>query len=341
MKQILLVLSIVLLITGCGKQAKPVHPLSYDKSKDVKPMLNGKLHGVSKFYLGNGTLVSTLEYKNGKRNGEYKRYDRYSNLWYIGIYKDDKLYGIEKSYDYRKKKLLSYDTIMYKNDKKNGLSKHYNSSDQLLSVKNYINNELDGEATFYHANGKLRGKENYKNGAPQGTTTFYYDNEKVEFIYKYDSNGEQHGIQKRWYADGDLLSQVTYRHGVKHGPYIEHSYAFNEHVVYKGNFVDDVEKPIVTASQKKDDEKRQQRKKVKSSYVSLNCSFGSSTSRSQSIAKGKGEGSALGYMMKNANARPDSSSEARNYCTTTANIQGMNCDDANTYLSACIRKFGY
>jgi len=180
------------------------------------------------------------------------------------------------------------------------------------------------------------------NGAVQGTTTFYYDNEQVEWIEKHDSDGKRHGVQNYWYKDSDFKSMKTYKHGVLHGAYIEHVYALNEHVIYKGKFIDGVEHPIKTPSQIKSENKYKQAKQVsKNHYVSLICAYGSSTSRSRAIAQGKGEGSALGYMMKNSNSRPSSSSEARNYCTQTANIQGMNCDDANTYLSACMSKLRY
>lgn len=345
--KIILLLTAAFLIVGCGKQVRPKNPFYHDKSQDVKPLVNGKISGLVRYYRYNGTLMETREYLNGKKHGENRTYDRDGNLWYFGNYKDNELHGIEKRYAIENKKVFLYKTTTYKNGKKHGVAKEYRTNGKPRTVESYINGKLDGKATYYHTNGKIMGKEMYKNGNLEGTSTFYHSNGKVHYINKYDQNGKLHGVKKHWYDDGSFQSSVTYKHGIKHGPYLEHVYAFNEKTIYKGKYINGEEHPIVTHSQKRDNDKLQKSKtKAKSYSVSLKCSYGGSKSMSQAqrdnaIAQGKGEGAALGYMMSHQNSRPASANDARNYCTNQANTHGMNCDEANTYLSACIRKFGY
>ncbi len=63
--------------------------------------------------------------------------------------------------------IISKDSLM------NGEIKYYNSKNQIVAIKSFINNIENGYAVNYYTNGKLRDSSNYLNGKKNGSTYHY------------------------------------------------------------------------------------------------------------------------------------------------------------------------
>ena len=117
-----------------------------------------------------------------------------------------------------------------------GLTKR---KDKLYYAK-YSRSEIpfSGKKTHYYPNGKLSFRGSYKDGKPDGIHEFYQSTGGVQKIsYKYGEissieyyykngrlsgiipykHGLRDGISKGYKDDGLLVSQVTYKNGLRHG----------------------------------------------------------------------------------------------------------------------------
>ena len=133
------------------------------------------------------------------------------------------------------------DTIMYKNEKFNGVlfELDTNKRDTILSqeIKNGL---LDGISKKWFANNQLMEYREYKMGRKNGRQIAYWDNGKkrFEFIAKNDAyegelrewtmsghlshlahyvNGQEEGIQKMWYDNGKIRANYVIINGKRYG----------------------------------------------------------------------------------------------------------------------------
>ncbi|MBE6449964.1 MAG: hypothetical protein E7013_04680 [Alphaproteobacteria bacterium] len=212
---------------------------------------NGKLiTGMVKHYYKNGILNTETPYKEGKKDGIEKWYDKAANLWHTISYKGGEKDGFEKYYDKNGNLLaenhffkgspadgvlriyLSDGTLgierTYKNGEKNGIEKMYTSG--YLEFENfYKNNRLDGPQRQYDEKGNLLFENIYKDGKPvDGIHKLSIGGTTVEEEYK---NGEiskrnisgngsvesqfyyekDQTIEKEYYDDGSLKMKRRYK----------------------------------------------------------------------------------------------------------------------------------
>ena len=95
--------------------------------------LNGKVHGVVKFFFPDGELEQIQHYKHGNKNGEFKNFYPDGTLMEVAQFKEDSKNGIQKYYlpdgKLRALYIFNNDTAYYKK------TFHYNDADSLISVE--------------------------------------------------------------------------------------------------------------------------------------------------------------------------------------------------------------
>ncbi|MBN1118713.1 MAG: hypothetical protein JXA77_15990 [Bacteroidales bacterium] len=112
---------------------------SNGKIKSVNEVEGDLRDGLCKYYDENGTLISTIEFKENKYHGKYIKY-------YDGKHKMRE--------------------ATYVNHKKQGSTYIYDKKGILIVEENYENDELNGIKRKYYLNGKLKMENEYKDGRP-------------------------------------------------------------------------------------------------------------------------------------------------------------------------------
>jgi len=171
--------------------------------------IDGKEEGVHKFWKKSmsgklkGTLLKEVTYKNGLKDGLLKRYNRMSfnseHLRAEEMYKNDKKNGVSKYY-FDNGRLNS--EITYLNDKKNGISKLYKSQGWHPSEPN----------NFQNFNHWLESETMYKNDKKDGLFRSYFLQGELaqEGNYK---DGQMVGVWREWNHMGKLKMETTYEYG--------------------------------------------------------------------------------------------------------------------------------
>jgi antitoxin component YwqK of YwqJK toxin-antitoxin module len=221
-------------------------------------------------------IIEEQAYKNNKKNGAYKKYNTkyvdvvmssgfymegrrdsiwvyessYDNTKTITRYRDGKYHGLYL----RTKGETILDSMLYLNDKKEGLCKTFKKNysysykdknkDTTWTYANYTKGKLDGPQISYikgvptsscnYVNGKRDGKEIiYKDGALSESTNYVLDKREGEqLLYHENGNLKSKGYFKndrrdstwqRWNSDKQLRSSTLYRDGktVKEDEYYE------------------------------------------------------------------------------------------------------------------------
>src|SRR5712671_6215974 len=143
------------------------------------------------YYHPNGKIEKELEYKNGQRNGVYKRYSEDGQLGSVIYYKED----IPVSYSY---------------PDKNG---------QLVApIKLTAGN---GKVITWYANGNKSTEFEFAEGKMNGTYHVYHSNGKL-FYEATDEYDITKGKTAEYYPDGSLRSEYNYYWDNADGPYKEY-----------------------------------------------------------------------------------------------------------------------
>ena len=221
MRNILILISIgLLLLNGCGKKLNRYQLEHYDESKTIAPKKDGKLHGITKRYYGNGKLYQEITYVNGKRTGIHSIYTITGDLVSYETYKNGVLNGLTKKYRYLRndRTKLQSETI-YKDGKKNGLETMYNKDGTVSSKILYVNDKEDGIEYYYDAIGRKTAISTYKNGQKNGISTVWthpYRGESTKEV-QYYKNGKREGKWIQYYSNGKVSSKVSYKNNKLNG----------------------------------------------------------------------------------------------------------------------------
>jgi antitoxin component YwqK of YwqJK toxin-antitoxin module len=105
--------------------------------------------------------------------------------------------GIKTVYFKDSKKI--FQTVEYKNGKKNGLLKEYYKNGHLKAVQHFTNDTLTDTSLFYHENGKLS---------------------NVQLMVK----NKKQGCWKKYNKDGNLYSEINFKDGVLDGESVIYTY---------------------------------------------------------------------------------------------------------------------
>jgi antitoxin component YwqK of YwqJK toxin-antitoxin module len=225
-----------------------VYDSASGKLRNIIHYKNDTLHGLWRKIFFDGVQIVGL-YEHGKKEGEWRKYDKDSNLieqWfcqndlyqgelsafypngkcrYIEYYKDDELIEIKEAYDINAKKTL---------DKGNGKLMSYYANGNVKFELSYRNSKQDGASIFYYSNGKIEQEANYKNNKLDGKLINYFRNGAINSQYEYcadtvflierayDAEGVQtldngKGVLVSYFPTGEIQYIGHYENSKKHG----------------------------------------------------------------------------------------------------------------------------
>ena len=214
--------------------------LAYIKEGKLTENLDVLANGKYTEYYKNGKIKIQGNYKEGRRNGEFKTFLKNSKSAGSVIYKDGKIikstliksmkdnasfspisyvnYDLDTSYsigkvDFPNKLLKTY--YMYnKKGVLNGDSIKYYEEGNIQSIVPYKNNLVEGLIIRYYENGNIKEEVNYKNDKMNGETKSYDENGKLNgrTIFKDDIKLEEevhkeNEILKNTFKNGEVVKQ--------------------------------------------------------------------------------------------------------------------------------------
>ena len=214
--------------------------LAYIKEGKLTENLDVLANGKYTEYYKNGKIKIQGNYKEGRRNGEFKTFLKNSKSAGSVIYKDGKIikstliksmkdnasfspisyvnYDLDTSYsigkvDFPNKLLKTY----YMYNKKgilNGDSIKYYEEGNIQSIVPYKNNLVEGLIIRYYENGNIKEEVNYKNDKMNGEAKSYDENGKLNgrTIFKDDIKLEEevhkeNEILKNTFKNGEVVKQ--------------------------------------------------------------------------------------------------------------------------------------
>lgn len=114
----------------------------------------------------------------------------------------------------------------YFNDKKTGTWKEFYGNGLLKSVLEYSDGRPHGRATMYNDKGCISESGFWKSNRFTGEYTLYYDCiDKVHFKYNFNESGKREGVQKVFYANGNLFIIGNFKNGKEDGTFNYFNYS--------------------------------------------------------------------------------------------------------------------
>jgi antitoxin component YwqK of YwqJK toxin-antitoxin module len=107
---------------------------------------------------------------------------------------------------------------------KNGPFKEYHTKDVLSREGTYLKDEYEGQMTFYFENGKKEIEGKYVNAEKEGTWRFYNKDGSIHYMAVYRGGSivkekKENGLFKELNPDGSVVSEMTYKKGVREGEF--------------------------------------------------------------------------------------------------------------------------
>lgn len=322
MKKILVLMMIAgVLFTGCG---------------NTSPKFSHPNNGVVKEPHGNRTAY--MPYKNGKRNGIAKFYDKQGHLVAEVPFVDGKIHGVKKTWEYKGNKLTGYAVVPYKNGKEDGISKRYFANGKLHMISGEKDGRFHGVYKIYNKNGTLYDSGRFDHGKKVGTWTERFENGKLfatrTYTYTKDKEGKEH--RTIYVKEYDKNGKVARRIVTRDGEEISHtlSPALKRQIAK--------EEREYAALEKREAAARRASSKQASSAAKayLKCNDGGRMKSMSEIAaesasgEGAGKGYALAYRM--SESKPLSPQEKYNFCTEGASSSYYSCNYAEAFRSGCL-----
>lgn len=159
------------------------------------------------------------EYKDGKKDGLFKKQNFAGETMIKAYYKDDKLDGVAEVYWDNGKVMARTE---YKNGEKNGVSELFGKNGTLLVKEHYINGLCQGIKENFRDDGTLYSTIEYKDGKQNGKIKYYYENGKLlgegtigDKTYPEEEGQKKYteimiGVWKGYYPDGKLKKEVKF-----------------------------------------------------------------------------------------------------------------------------------
>jgi uncharacterized protein len=191
------------------------------------------------FYDQTGDTTEKISYLYGKKSGWYYKYKRDNSvglyIWSKELYAGDKKESTAYMY-FPDGKIQQ--TILYKNGKKEGLSKEFDKNGTVISLLEYNNDFLISREKINRTDNKGIKQGDWKDFYPDGTikNERTYKNDLLHGYYKeYDNKGKL--IMTMLYEDGAIVkSKVEDEPDIK----IENKYNNNGKIIYSGPYKNDV-----------------------------------------------------------------------------------------------------
>jgi antitoxin component YwqK of YwqJK toxin-antitoxin module len=185
-----------------------------------------------------GYLSAELYFINDIPEGTAKRYFYGTNLASVIPYKHGKIDGKKIIY-YENSAGKPQEESNFKNDIKDGVSKWYTITGDVVAEYNYVNGILEGVQKEYYPKGSLKSEQVYVKNEPEGEYKEYFDVAKPETPAG-NSNPANPGKPVSEPVIGKLKMQGIYVKGEKDGKWTE--YDENGAVLKITRFVNGIEK---------------------------------------------------------------------------------------------------
>ncbi|WP_418213183.1 toxin-antitoxin system YwqK family antitoxin [Bacteroides difficilis] len=167
----------------------------------------GNRDGLYKRYYGDGqTVQSERTFIDGKRDGKWTEHlsDNAGDVTRISFYKNGLPDG-QWSETWKDGKPRSKSS--YKDGKKEGVWIRYGKGGKPEKSTTYKNDEKNGEEITYFTDGTPEKSSNYLNGKLNGVTKeFYFESGKCKSEYTF-KNGKREGAYKRYFDTGKLREE--------------------------------------------------------------------------------------------------------------------------------------
>jgi antitoxin component YwqK of YwqJK toxin-antitoxin module len=174
--------------------------------------------GEMKRFHPNGKIKALMNFTEGSKVSEAKLFDELGHKIAEGKYLNQKKTG-EWNY-FLNDKIVG--TENYENGEKNGLSKRWFSTGQLLEEANWKNGKLDGMYRTYFQNGKVYLECKYKMGLRNGPFKTFFTDGTPELDAFY-TNDVQDKSWLYYNEKGELLYTLKYDKGVLLNPEVQDS----------------------------------------------------------------------------------------------------------------------
>lgn len=180
-----------------------------------------------KAYEGARVLEYTGQFKNDKPVGKFTYFYKSSKVKAVVIHEENS--NRSKAYFYHENGSLMSHGI-YKDQKKDSVWVNFGPSERLSNTETYVNGELHGKKVVYYVPEIVTDKSqipaaiyHYKNGKLDGEFKEYFDPRNVKTSGQYQNN-KKVGIWIQYHPNGNKMTFVRYKDGVKHG----WSFAYDE-----------------------------------------------------------------------------------------------------------------
>lgn len=198
-------LTVAFLVSACTHTETTYYPDG--KTQSVIQYKGKKEHGKTVYFFRNpsNSVEIEVEMKNGKRNGEFRRYFENGLLDTYCVYENDSIEGLEIMYMANGCKSQDY---TYVHGKKCGPHHAYHI-DGSIKIEGGFNNDLfDGPWTYYDERGVVVGEGTFHNG--DGEVTFYDKNGQKERTTHYKHN-QKEGAETYFTPSGEVYREIIFK----------------------------------------------------------------------------------------------------------------------------------
>lgn len=174
---------------------------------------NGKEEGEWKNFWENGTLKNKSTFKKGELNGSWTSVYPNGTAKLTGTYENGFQVGewIEYFENGKTKDVITYKLLREKSKIDYGIMK---DRERWKSIK-------DGPSVSYSSKDFGKTEEGvFKDGMKEGVWTAYHPGGKIPAVVSSYKKGELDGNMKQYDRRGNLLQEIEYKNGLKHGRFI-------------------------------------------------------------------------------------------------------------------------
>lgn len=169
--------------------------------------VDGKLNGISKWFLMTGKPQMEVTYKDDKMDGPSRRWHENGNIMEESWYKD----GVQDSVNriYSLKGSLIEETY-YVGGALNGDVRRWYDNGQVYQEGQYVDGMMDGSWLVFYSDGNLAAKADFDKGT--GTQVSYDHSGYKCLVTNYFEN-EKHGKETYYNPDGRVTRIAVYEYG--------------------------------------------------------------------------------------------------------------------------------
>ena len=191
--------------------------------------------GVQCEWHDNSLLKQRYEFAQGVKNGWQREWNRRGDLLFEAMYENGIVNGAIVLW-WRLDELRG--RFPYVNGKKEGKHEWFYENGKPERIAIFHEDRLDGDNSAWYADGAVHSVQHFKAGVPVGEHLEYYpESGQLAKSAHYDDKGQFDGEQASYAPTGELLTQLSYRHGKLEGKFFQVlPEGYQEICTYKDNF---------------------------------------------------------------------------------------------------------